>query len=120
MAVRDLEPGAQATAGTARDRWAGGSLGKVRRTPLPRALAEQARRQAGCLSRDQLRWYGLDADHVARRVRSGSWQTAGPAVVVLHSGPLGQAELRWAAVLTSAPRSALAAWTALEVHGLIG
>ncbi|MEJ5915877.1 hypothetical protein [Pseudokineococcus sp. 1T1Z-3] len=53
-----------------------------RRRDLPRELHLLADDQARCLSRRQLRRHDVDADTVARRVRSGSWQRAGPLVVV--------------------------------------
>jgi len=91
----------------------------VRRHPLPPPLAERARAQAGCLSRSQLRAYGVDADAERLRVGSGGWQRVGPCVVLLHGGPVGREARLWAAVLTT-PSAALGAWTALEVHGLRG
>ncbi len=41
-------------------------------------------------------------------------------MVVLHTGPAAVGTRRWASVLTGGPRSALCAWSALEVWGLVG
>ncbi|GAA2033579.1 hypothetical protein WDZ16_04385 [Pseudokineococcus marinus] len=88
----------------------------MRRLPLPAPLEHLADTQARCVSREQLREHGLDADLVARRVTSGAWRAVGPLAVVLHTGPLAAAERRWCAVLGT--EGVLGGLAALEVHGL--
>jgi len=90
----------------------------VERHALPPVLEAMAEAQARCVSRRQLAEHGVGPGVVARRVRAGLWQTAGPRCVVLHSGPLGAAGRRWAAVLST--DGVLGGLTALAVHGLDG
>ena len=90
----------------------------MHRRPLPPALEAVADAQARCVSRRQLCEHGVGPGVVSRRARAGQWQTAGPRCVVLHSGPLGPAERRWAAVLST--DGVLGGLTALAVHGLDG
>lgn len=85
--------------------------------PEVRALLRSQRRLA---RRDQLADAGICSDDVAAHVRAGRWRTLGPVVVALENGDLDVQQLRWAAVLASGPRGALAAWTALQEHGLRG
>lgn len=84
------------------------------------ALRSLAAEQQHAVSRAQLRALGVDDGRVAIHVAAGRWQTAGPLVVVLHTGPLAACARRWASVLTAGPCSALGAWSALEVWGLVG
>ncbi|ROP43664.1 hypothetical protein [Pseudokineococcus lusitanus] len=90
----------------------------MQRHLLPPVLEAVADAQARCVSRRQLAEHGVGPGVVARRVRAGLWQTAGPRCVVLHRGPLGATERRWAAVLTT--DGVLGGLTALAVHGLDG
>jgi hypothetical protein len=57
---------------------------------------------------------------IARRVRSGRWQTFGPQVVVCHGGELSDQQKAWVAVLHAGDDSALAGLTALVADGLRG
>jgi len=84
--------------------------------PGLRALAA---RQHGVCSRRQLAALGITDDHVASHVAARRWRTVSSRVVVLHRGPLGRRALCWVAVLGAGPApTALAAWTALELHGI--
>ncbi|MEJ5944226.1 hypothetical protein WDZ17_02825 [Pseudokineococcus basanitobsidens] len=92
----------------------------MRELELPDGVLALARAQSGCVARRQLREHGVGPDVVRRRTGSRRWQRAGPRVVVLHTGPLDPGARRWAALLHVGPGAALAAWTALGVHGLQG
>jgi hypothetical protein len=84
-------------------------------------LGGLAASQAHVCTRDQLRALGISTDRIRNALRSGRWQACGPRVVVLHSGPLSETQLWWAAVLgTGDPQCALAGLTAARVHGLRG
>lgn len=110
----------RSSTGCERDAPAPGQPADVRALEEPDGVRALARAQAGCLSRAQLRRWGLGPDVVRRRVASGRWQLLGPHVVVLHTGPPGSSARRWAAVLDAGPAGALGAWTALALHGLTG
>ncbi len=85
--------------------------------PDVRRLVRDQRR---IVRRDQLAALGVDATQVALHVRAHRWRTWGPVVVLMDNGDLDVEQLRWAAVLSCGPRGALAAWTALQAHGLVG
>ena len=87
---------------------------------VPGLDALAARQHAVC-SRHQLAELGVTDDHVASQVAARRWRPLSHGVVALHLGPLPRDALCWAAVLgaESAP-TALASWTALELHGLRG
>jgi very-short-patch-repair endonuclease len=76
--------------------------------------AEQSR----VVSRGQLVRARVPRWLVRAEVRAGRWQLPSEQTVVLHNGPLGQAELRWVAVLGTSPRAALDGVTALQEAGV--
>ncbi|MGH8969600.1 MAG: hypothetical protein ACRDV1_06585 [Actinomycetes bacterium] len=84
------------------------------------ALVELRDAQSAVCLRSQLSRLGIDSEDVSRHVDNLRWQTLGPLLVVLHSGPLPKAARRWAALLNSGPCAALGAWTSLEEWGLRG
>lgn len=81
-------------------------------------LERLLRQQGGAVSRSQLRTLGVGERAVTQQLAAERWQAVGPLVVVLHTGELTVRAQRWAAVLSAPRPRALAAWTALEVHGL--
>src|SRR4051795_11108113 len=88
--------------------------------PLPHDVVDAlAQRQAGVLSRAQLRELGVDADAIAWAVRARRWRLVGRAVV-LHRGPLSDVARWWVALVHVGPGSALAAWTAAQAGGVTG
>lgn len=82
-------------------------------------LLELARAQHGVVRRDQLRELGVDAHDVGQQVAARRWRSYGPLVVVLHLGPLPRQAEIVAGRLHAGAGSLVAAWTALEVQGLI-
>lgn len=59
-------------------------------------------------------------EYVRAQFAAQRWQRPVRGVVVLHNGPLTDAQCRWVALLASAPGSALAGLTALTVDGFEG
>lgn len=83
--------------------------------PGLRVLSEQ---YGAVLHRDELTALGVTSRDIARQVAARRWRTVGEHVVILHCGGLDRrGELR-CAVLHSGAGAALAAWTALDLHGL--
>lgn len=87
---------------------------------LPPALDDIALRQAGVVSRTQLRAAGVDRWHVRNQIQARRWHLIGRRVVVLHRGELSARQRQWVAVLNAGPRAALAQRTALAAGGLAG
>jgi hypothetical protein len=83
-------------------------------------LAQLRSEQDDVLSRAQASEHGIDHRTIRRRVAADQWQTVGPAVVVLHNGPLSIQQQRWAGVLHAGAGAALAGLTALQAAGLDG
>lgn len=83
-------------------------------------LAELAVQQHSVLTRRQLAGLGISGSHVQTHVAARRWQTVGPIVIVLHTGPVPAQAWRWVAVLNAGNRGALCAWSALEEWGLTG
>src|SRR3712207_6040601 len=90
--------------------------GRMTRPPTRTASLRHARRakarriaadQAGAVSRSQLYAAGLTRGELRANVRAGRWQRIGRHVVVLHTGPLEQATILWAAQLSGGPRARL-------------
>src|SRR3954452_398030 len=84
------------------------------------ALNEFAGRQAGLLTRRQLRELGADADYIRNQAAAGRWQAWGANVVALHTGPLTDEQVAWLAVLDGGDDCALAGLSALHQLGLSG
>lgn len=76
--------------------------------------------QAGAVSRRQLYAAGLTRGEVRANVRAGRWQRVGRHVIVVHTGPLGQSTMLWAAQLSGGPRARLDGASALIAAGLTG
>jgi hypothetical protein len=86
-------------------------------TPLWLALLDI---QSGIVSRGQALGYGLDADVVDNRLRSGRWRPVHRGVYATFSGKLSREAELWAAVLRAGPGAALSHQTAAELVGLTG
>lgn len=82
---------------------------------LVRELAEQ---QGGVASRRQLYAHGVTRGEVRGHVRAGRWQLIGDQSVCLHSGPMGDVGMMWAAVFQGGPRAHLDGASALIAGGL--
>ena len=54
------------------------------------------------------------------RVRSGRWQQPCRGVLVTHSGPVGDGEALWIALLAAGPQAVLGGLTAAGLDGLTG
>ncbi|WP_310964172.1 hypothetical protein [Nocardioides terrisoli] len=80
-----------------------------------RALAH---RQAGVLSRSQLRRLGVDADRVRAQLHAERWQIVTPTVVATSTGILTREQLAWAGVLHGGTGAAIGGLSALATHGL--
>lgn len=83
-----------------------------------RALAALLRRQAGVVSRRQLRDLGCRPHDVERLVRRRALTRVHPGVFVEHTGPLSWEQRAWAAVLALWP-AALCAESALRAEYLV-
>ena len=83
-------------------------------------LASLAARQAGALSRRQLRELGASRALVRHKLASGRWQRRTEEVVTTTTGPPSEEQRRWVAVLHCGPGAMLGGLTALGVHGLAG
>ena len=83
-------------------------------------LAELAAEQRSVMTRNQLAGLGISAANVQTQLVARRWQTVGPVVVVVHTGPVPQEAWRWVAVLNAGSRGALCAWSALQEWGLSG
>ena len=90
-------------------------LAMDRRSGLWRDLAE---RQAGAVTREQLRLRGLGRHYVRTQLAAGRWQEASSTVLVTTTGPLSLEQRRWVGVLHADQPAALAGLTALEDAGL--
>jgi hypothetical protein len=82
-------------------------------------LATLLRHQHGVISIDQALRH-LSHKTVRHRLASGRWRRPHRSIVVTHTGPLGPAEWRWAAVLAAGDDAVLGGLTAAEAAGLIG
>ncbi|MFC5495247.1 hypothetical protein [Nocardioides caricicola] len=77
-----------------------------------------AQRQAGLVTRRQLRQLGLTSNYVDAQLSGRRWQEISSTVLATTTGALTRPQLMWAGVLHAGPRSAIGGLTALEVHGL--
>jgi hypothetical protein len=77
-----------------------------------------ARRQAGLVTRSQLRRLGLTSNHVDAQLSARRWQQLSSTVLATTTGTPTRRQLMWAGVLHAGPQSAIGGLTALEVHGL--
>lgn len=87
---------------------------------VPPGLATVVDRQAGVLTRSQLREFGFDWATVEGAVRRSMWRELGRNVVVLHNAALTGAQRNWVAVLLPGKPAALAGLSAVTAAGLRG
>lgn len=87
---------------------------RLRRTKV----SDQARGQAGIVSRTQLYGLGLTRAEVRAEVRAGRWQRIGRHCLATHSGPLTVEARHWVAVLEAGPRAFIDGESALVLAGL--
>lgn len=92
------------------------TLRRARRARAERIAADQA----GAVSRRQLYAAGLTRAEVRANVRARRWQQVGRHVVVVHTGPLDDRTVFWAAALSGGPRARLDGASALVAAGLTG
>ena len=72
------------------------------------------------MSRRQIYAAGLTRGEVRANVRARRWQQVGRHVVVVHTGPLDQSTVLWAAQLSGGPRARLDGASGLVAAGLTG
>lgn len=82
------------------------------------ALARLVSGQAGVVSRRQLYTLGYTRWEVTAQVRARRWQRVSDQVLAVHTGPLTQDGLHWAAVFQGGPRAHLDGASALLASGL--
>jgi hypothetical protein len=92
-------------------------LGSVN-SAIPRSLSEQARWQAGVITRKRALDCGVSLDALRWKIKSGAWRQVYPGVYVTFTGPLTRDAQLWAAVLAAGPGAQLSHETAAEIHGL--
>lgn len=80
-----------------------------------RALAE---RQGGVVSRPQLAEMGITRGEVAAHLRGGRWQAVHTQSVAVHTAPVAEEGLFWAAVFEAGDRGALDGASSLVAAGL--
>lgn len=83
-------------------------------------LTELAATQEQVVSRPQLYRLGVQRWQLRRRMQRKSWRAVGSRAVVLHAGPLTQAQRWWAALINTSGHAVLAGPTAAEAAGLKG
>jgi len=84
------------------------------------SLVALARRQAGVVTRRQLRGIGVRWRRADEEIHDQRWQAWGSRVVVLHNGELSRVQRWWAAVLNAGPQAMLCGPSAAEAAGLKG
>jgi hypothetical protein len=70
------------------------------------------------VSRRQAYGLGITRWEVRAHVRAKRWQRVGDQSIALHSGPVSEEGMRWAAVFQGGPRAHLDGASALVAHGL--
>jgi very-short-patch-repair endonuclease len=86
----------------------------ARRRRAERLAAEQA----GVISRIQLYEIGVTRHEVRANLVARRWRRVGRQSVAVHTGPLGDDEMAWAAVFEAGPRAFLDGASALKASGL--
>jgi hypothetical protein len=76
-------------------------------------------RQEGVIGRLQGLEFGLSADSMRHRVRTGEWQRIQRGVYAVFSGEIPREAQLWAALLRAGPEAVLSHQTAAELYGLI-
>ena len=94
--------------------------GRTRPLAHVRGLYELADRQLGVVGRTQLASLGITRHHVRSQLAAQRWQSVGPRVVALVTGPLTREQGWWVAQLHAGSASALFGLAGLEVLGLKG
>lgn len=84
----------------------------------PASLREQARHQAGVITREQALQGGLSPSAIVSKVRTGRWRRVYPGVYVTFTGPVGRDAQLWAVVLYAGPGARLSHETAAELTRL--
>lgn len=85
---------------------------------LPPSLRDQARWQAGVITRQQVLGSGLPAAVIAWRLKRGMWRQVYRGVYVTFTGPMTRDAQLWAAVLCAGEGARLSHETAAELLGL--
>jgi hypothetical protein len=76
-------------------------------------------RQDGIIGRSQALEFGLSADSMRHRARTGEWQRIQRGVYATFSGEVTRESQLWAALLRAGPEAVLSHQTAAELYGLI-
>jgi hypothetical protein len=97
---------------------AGGILGSVR-GDIPRSLTDQARWQAGVVSRKQAIDAGMTPNAIKWKIKSGDWRQIYLGVYATYTGPLTRDAQLWAAVIFAGPGARISHETAAEIQRLI-
>jgi hypothetical protein len=82
---------------------------------IPRSLSEQARWQAGVITRKQALDSGISAGAIRWKIKSGVWRQVYWGVYATFTGPLTRDAQLWAAVLFAGPGAQLSHETAAEI-----
>lgn len=85
---------------------------------IPPSLREEARFQAGVVSRQQALRSGLSVSAIRWQLRRRTWRQIYPGVYATFSGSVGREAQLWAAVLYAGKGAQLSHETAAEVNGL--
>jgi Transcriptional regulator, AbiEi antitoxin len=85
---------------------------------IPPSLRDEARFQAGVVSRQQALRSGLSVSAIRWQLTRGTWRQIYPGVYATFSGAVGRDAQLWAAVLYAGKGAQLSHETAAEVNGL--
>ena len=83
-----------------------------------RAVRDVADGQGGVVSREQLRRARITEHEVSAHVRGHRWRPVHSQSIAVHTGPLPQHGLHWAAVFEAGPRGCLDGTSSLLAAGL--
>ena len=84
----------------------------------PDQLDRRAATQGGVLSRRQLYAYGVSRSQVRAHLAARRWRRVGSQSLCLHTGPVSEHGLQWAAVFEAGPRAHLDGASSLIAAGL--
>jgi hypothetical protein len=82
---------------------------------MPASLREQARYQAGIITRKQALLSGISSNAIVSKVKQGRWQQVYAGVYATFTGPVARDAQLWAAVLYAGPGARLSHGTAAEL-----
>jgi hypothetical protein len=82
---------------------------------MPSSLREQARYQAGIITREQALRSGLSGNAVVSKVKHGRWRQVYAGVYATFTGPVARDAQLWAVVLYAGPGARLSHETAAEL-----